>query len=148
MSRKETAAREREAHAQGNPDVAIDKQKKIQEERELAQQEAEKVRNCTFKSSCTRVVFYVQAIYSFCILFIHKEAGLQMETQVKQFRAGLPIKGAAKTMTGSKTFQSKTLSDRGSVLTSMFAGTRPLREGPGGGEPLRSSLHGGDGVHL
>lgn len=45
MSRKEQAAREREEHAQGNPDVAIDKQKKIQEERELAQQEAEKVSN-------------------------------------------------------------------------------------------------------
>uniref|UniRef100_A0AAQ5ZTI2 Uncharacterized protein n=1 Tax=Amphiprion ocellaris TaxID=80972 RepID=A0AAQ5ZTI2_AMPOC len=44
VSRKEQAAREREAHAQGNPDVAIDKQKKIQEEREVAQQEAEKVR--------------------------------------------------------------------------------------------------------
>lgn len=43
MSRKEQAARERETHAQGNPDVAIDKQKKIQEEREVAQQEAEKV---------------------------------------------------------------------------------------------------------
>lgn len=43
VSRKEQAAREREAHAQGNPDVSIDKQKKIQEERELAQQEAEKV---------------------------------------------------------------------------------------------------------
>lgn len=43
VSRKEQLAREREAHAQGNPDVAIEKQKKIQEERELAQQEAEKV---------------------------------------------------------------------------------------------------------
>lgn len=43
VSRKEQAAKEREAHAQGNPDVAIDKQKKIQEERELIQQEAEKV---------------------------------------------------------------------------------------------------------
>lgn len=43
VSRKEQAAREREAHAQGNPDVSIDKQKKIQEEREVAQQEAEKV---------------------------------------------------------------------------------------------------------
>ena len=45
MSRKEQLAREREAHAQGNPDVAIDKQKKIQEEREVAQQEADKVPN-------------------------------------------------------------------------------------------------------
>lgn len=45
VSRKEHIAREREAHAQGNPDVAIDKQKKIQEEREVAQQEAEKVRH-------------------------------------------------------------------------------------------------------
>ncbi len=45
VSRKEQAAKEREAHAQGNPDVAIDKQKKIQEERELVQQEAEKVSN-------------------------------------------------------------------------------------------------------
>lgn len=43
VSRKEQAAREREAHALGNPDVSIDKQKKIQEERALAQQEAEKV---------------------------------------------------------------------------------------------------------
>lgn len=43
VSRKEQVAREREAHAQGNPDVAIDKQKKIQEERELAQLESEKV---------------------------------------------------------------------------------------------------------
>lgn len=51
MSRKEQAAREREEHAQGNPDVAIEKQKKIQEERELAQQEAEKVRNVTRVSS-------------------------------------------------------------------------------------------------
>lgn len=51
MSRKEQAAREREEHAQGNPDVAIEKQKKIQEERELAQQEAEKVRNATRVSS-------------------------------------------------------------------------------------------------
>lgn len=47
VSRKEQLAREREAHAQGNPDVAIEKQKKIQEERELAQQEAEKVRKHT-----------------------------------------------------------------------------------------------------
>lgn len=45
VSRKEQAALEREAHAQGNPDVSIDKQKKIQEERELAQLEAEKVSN-------------------------------------------------------------------------------------------------------
>lgn len=45
VSRKEQAAREREEHTQGNPDVAIEKQKKIQEERELAQQEAEKVRS-------------------------------------------------------------------------------------------------------
>lgn len=44
VSRKEQAALEREAHAQGNPDVSIDKQKKIQEEREVAQLEAEKVR--------------------------------------------------------------------------------------------------------
>lgn len=43
VSRKEHAAREREAHAQGNPDVSIDKQKKLQEDRELVQQEAEKV---------------------------------------------------------------------------------------------------------
>uniref|UniRef100_A0AAQ4S5T0 Si:ch211-51c14.1 n=1 Tax=Gasterosteus aculeatus aculeatus TaxID=481459 RepID=A0AAQ4S5T0_GASAC len=44
VSRKEQAAREREVHAHGNPDVSIDKQKRLQEERELAQQEAEKVR--------------------------------------------------------------------------------------------------------
>lgn len=36
-------AREREAHAQGNPDIAIEKQRKIQEETELAHQESEKV---------------------------------------------------------------------------------------------------------
>lgn len=36
-------AREREAHAQGNPDIAIEKQRKIQEETELAHQETEKV---------------------------------------------------------------------------------------------------------
>lgn len=52
VSRKEQAAREREAHAQGNPDVAIDKQKKIQEERELAQQEAEKVKTCFISCVC------------------------------------------------------------------------------------------------
>ncbi|KAM8824383.1 protein kinase C and casein kinase substrate in neurons protein 3 isoform 2-T2 [Synchiropus picturatus] len=45
VSRKEHAAREREAQAQGNPDVSIDKQKKLLEERELVQQEAEKVRS-------------------------------------------------------------------------------------------------------
>ncbi|TNM97073.1 hypothetical protein fugu_015229 [Takifugu bimaculatus] len=44
VSRKEQAARERDVHAQGNPDISIDKQKKIQEERALVQQEAEKVR--------------------------------------------------------------------------------------------------------
>lgn len=55
VSRKEQAAREREAHAQGNPDVAIDKQKKIQEERELAQQEAEKVSNTCFISLASLV---------------------------------------------------------------------------------------------
>lgn len=43
VSRKEQAARERDLHAQGNPDISIDKQKKIQEERALVQQEAEKV---------------------------------------------------------------------------------------------------------
>ncbi|XP_062387746.1 protein kinase C and casein kinase substrate in neurons protein 3 [Sardina pilchardus] len=43
-SRKEQAAMDREAHAQGNPDVAIEKQRKIQEERELARAETEKVR--------------------------------------------------------------------------------------------------------
>lgn len=41
--RKEHMAREREAHAQGNPDIAIEKQRKIQEETELAHQETEKV---------------------------------------------------------------------------------------------------------
>ncbi|KAK6312017.1 hypothetical protein J4Q44_G00176810 [Coregonus suidteri] len=44
VQRKEQTARDREAHAKGNPDVAIEKQRKIQEERELAQQETEKVR--------------------------------------------------------------------------------------------------------
>ncbi|XP_054616602.1 protein kinase C and casein kinase substrate in neurons protein 3 [Dunckerocampus dactyliophorus] len=43
-SRKEHAARERETRAQGNPDMAADKQKKIREDREVVQQEAEKVR--------------------------------------------------------------------------------------------------------
>lgn len=43
VSRTEHAAREREAHAQGNPDVALDKQKKIKEEREQVQHEAQKV---------------------------------------------------------------------------------------------------------
>lgn len=41
--RKEHVAREREAHAQGNPDIAIEKQRKIQDERETAQQETQKV---------------------------------------------------------------------------------------------------------
>lgn len=41
--RKEHMAREREVHAQGNPDIAIEKQRKIQEETELAHQETEKV---------------------------------------------------------------------------------------------------------
>ncbi|KAL0993309.1 hypothetical protein UPYG_G00105930 [Umbra pygmaea] len=44
MQRKEHAIRERETHANGNPDVSIEKQKRIQEERELAQLETEKVR--------------------------------------------------------------------------------------------------------
>ncbi|XP_056466085.1 protein kinase C and casein kinase II substrate protein 3 isoform X3 [Gadus chalcogrammus] len=44
VSRREHLVREREAHAAGNPDVAIEKQKKIQEEREAAQQVADKVR--------------------------------------------------------------------------------------------------------
>lgn len=48
MSRKEQAARERDVHAQGNPDISIDKQKKIHEERALVQQEAEKVTDRTF----------------------------------------------------------------------------------------------------
>lgn len=43
VQRKEQTARDREVHAKGNPDVAIEKQRKIQEERELAQQETEKV---------------------------------------------------------------------------------------------------------
>ncbi|XP_045576166.1 protein kinase C and casein kinase substrate in neurons protein 3 isoform X1 [Salmo salar] len=44
VQRKEQTARDREVHAKGNPDVAIEKQRKIQEEREMAQQETEKVR--------------------------------------------------------------------------------------------------------
>uniref|UniRef100_A0A8K9V052 Si:ch211-51c14.1 n=1 Tax=Oncorhynchus mykiss TaxID=8022 RepID=A0A8K9V052_ONCMY len=44
VQRKEQTATDREVHAKGNPDVAIEKQRKIQEERELAQQETEKVR--------------------------------------------------------------------------------------------------------
>ncbi|KPP62831.1 protein kinase C and casein kinase substrate in neurons protein 3-like, partial [Scleropages formosus] len=43
-SRKEHAAQERETHARGNPDIAIEKQKKIQEEREQAREEKERVR--------------------------------------------------------------------------------------------------------
>lgn len=43
-SRKEQVAKDRESHAQGNPDVAIEKQRKIQEEREVARAETEKVR--------------------------------------------------------------------------------------------------------
>ncbi|KAG9349941.1 hypothetical protein JZ751_026294, partial [Albula glossodonta] len=43
-SRKAQAAQDRETHARGNPDYAIEKQKKIQEEREQALQEKEKVR--------------------------------------------------------------------------------------------------------
>ncbi|XP_062875129.1 protein kinase C and casein kinase II substrate protein 3 isoform X2 [Trichomycterus rosablanca] len=43
-SRKEHAVRERETHAQGNPDVAMEKQRRIQEERDLVHQETEKVR--------------------------------------------------------------------------------------------------------
>ncbi|KAF7697729.1 hypothetical protein HF521_004239 [Silurus meridionalis] len=43
-SRKEHTAREREAHAQGNPDITIEKQRKIQDERENAQRETQKVR--------------------------------------------------------------------------------------------------------
>ncbi|XP_072299901.1 protein kinase C and casein kinase substrate in neurons protein 3 [Eucyclogobius newberryi] len=45
VSRREFMIREREAHAQGNPDVNIDKQKKLQEELQLATQEADKVRS-------------------------------------------------------------------------------------------------------
>ena len=45
VSRKEFAAMERETHAKGNPDVAIEKQRRIQEERELVSQEADKVRD-------------------------------------------------------------------------------------------------------
>lgn len=59
MSRKEQAAREREAHAQGNPDVSIDKQKKIQEERELAQQEAEKVTDLWVKQDGGRDIMLI-----------------------------------------------------------------------------------------
>ena len=39
---------DRETHAQGNPDIAIEKQRKIQEERELARAETEKVRKGYF----------------------------------------------------------------------------------------------------
>lgn len=45
VSRREHLIREREAHAQGNPDVNIDKQKKLQEELQLVSQEADKVRS-------------------------------------------------------------------------------------------------------
>lgn len=98
VSRREQAARQREEHAQGNPDVAIDKQKKIQEEREVAQQEAEKVKRgerfrfAAFWSGCGHALLFIS--------------------------------------------------------TYMFAGPCALPEGPGGGEPLRPSLHGGDGVHF
>ncbi|XP_069048010.1 protein kinase C and casein kinase substrate in neurons protein 3 [Lepisosteus oculatus] len=43
-SRKEHVASDREAHARGNPDIAIEKQRRIQEERESASQETEKLR--------------------------------------------------------------------------------------------------------
>ncbi|XP_062340182.1 LOW QUALITY PROTEIN: protein kinase C and casein kinase substrate in neurons protein 3, partial [Osmerus eperlanus] len=43
-SRKEFAAMERETHAKGNPDVAIEKQRRIQRSVSLVSQEAEKVR--------------------------------------------------------------------------------------------------------
>lgn len=42
--RKEHVAQEREAHAQGNPDITAEKQRKIQDEREIAQQKTQKVR--------------------------------------------------------------------------------------------------------
>ncbi|KAG7256085.1 hypothetical protein CRUP_018078, partial [Coryphaenoides rupestris] len=42
VSRREHQAQEREVHAQGNPDVAIEKQRRVQEEREVAQQESDK----------------------------------------------------------------------------------------------------------
>lgn len=45
VSRREHLVREREAHAQGNPDINIDKQKKLQEELQLVTQEADKVRS-------------------------------------------------------------------------------------------------------
>ncbi|KAJ8347243.1 hypothetical protein SKAU_G00286440 [Synaphobranchus kaupii] len=44
VARKEQVARDREAHAQGNPDIAIEKQRKIQEEREHAADETKKMR--------------------------------------------------------------------------------------------------------
>uniref|UniRef100_A0A3B4ATQ0 Uncharacterized protein n=1 Tax=Periophthalmus magnuspinnatus TaxID=409849 RepID=A0A3B4ATQ0_9GOBI len=44
-SRREYLIREREAHAQGNPDVNIDKQKKLQEDLQLASQEVDKMRS-------------------------------------------------------------------------------------------------------
>ena len=47
-SRKEQVIIDRETHAQGNPDIAIEKQRKIQEERELARAETEKVRKGYF----------------------------------------------------------------------------------------------------
>ncbi|XP_035253159.1 protein kinase C and casein kinase II substrate protein 3 isoform X1 [Anguilla anguilla] len=43
-ARKEQAARDREAHAQGNPDIAIEKQRKIQEQREETEEETKKMR--------------------------------------------------------------------------------------------------------
>ncbi|XP_036408881.1 protein kinase C and casein kinase substrate in neurons protein 3 [Megalops cyprinoides] len=42
--RKEQTACNRETHAKGNPDIAIEKQRKIQEERELASEETKKMR--------------------------------------------------------------------------------------------------------
>ncbi|GAA6084145.1 protein kinase C and casein kinase substrate in neurons protein 2, partial [Tachysurus ichikawai] len=41
-SRKEHMAREREAQAQGNPEITTEKQRKIQEEHEIAQQKMQK----------------------------------------------------------------------------------------------------------
>ena len=63
VSRREHLVREREAHAQGNPDVNIDKQKKLQEELQLVTQEADKVsdsiyKRITVKAACLCLCFY------------------------------------------------------------------------------------------
>lgn len=92
VSRKEQAARERYVHAQGNPDISIDKQKKIQEERALVQQEAEKVAerqrtppsggrrwDCLSKNGASRNVWQVRGRYEKVLEEVNRYAPRYME---------------------------------------------------------------------